>query len=213
MPIPAGSWRVVLEGTLRGTQDFATGFWLSGAAYTNHASMQTLSDSIRDSCVSQFLGHANKVATNVDVFKRIRLYAYDGSGGAALDTCESSIPDANGRGISTDGTLPLQTCMVLTLRTARSGRSYRGRMYLPACGTALSDHEFSPLLVDEIGGGLKHWFDAINAANTPTVSVVSQKLGSAEFVTSVSVDSLPDIQRGRAQGLTAVTYDSYPVVA
>ena len=173
MPIPAGSWRVVLEGTLRGTQDFATGFWLSGAAYTNHASMQTLNDSIRDTCVSQFLGHANKLASTSDLYKNVRLYAYNGTGGAALDTTVSPISSANGTGLSTDSPLPLQTCMVITLRTARSGRSYRGRMYLPAATTGLSNHEFSPTLVDEIAAGAKHWFDAINAANTPTVSVVS----------------------------------------
>lgn len=44
-----------------------------------------------------------------------------------------------GTGLGTGGSLPGQVSGVVTLRTAFSGRAYRGRMYLPFPGTALND--------------------------------------------------------------------------
>lgn len=205
MPIPAGSWRVTVNGQMPSGEGFVTGFWMGGAAYTNHASLQTLSDSVRDSFQSNALTAIRAMNPAGLKFQKIKTYAYDGSGAKAVDVAESAIVTGQQPGTSVAATLPMQACMVVTLHTGRPGRSYRGRMYVPAISAALATHQYAAADVNAVTGAVANWFTNLNSLLTPYVAVMSTKLGATAVVTDVAADSIPDTQRGRAEHLAAST--------
>lgn len=104
------------------------------------------------------------------------------------------------------GNLPLQLCAVATLNTARSGASYRGRMYIPLTGASCDPgHKIPTVFRDQVGNVATNIMaNACTAARAgalgdPTrVVVYSRAKNSIEDVKSVSVDVKFDVQRRRA---------------
>lgn len=87
---------------------------------------------------------------------------------------------------------------VLTLRTALRGRSYRGRVYLPALGYQRTDAAGNLLtatttLVTQQAVGIQ----AALAGIQWSWVVASYKHSTAQDVTSFTMDSRPDVQRRR----------------
>lgn len=100
---------------------------------------------------------------------------------------------------------PLQTAFVVTTLTDRPGASYRGRMYLAACGMPLdATHKFTAGSMVAVVNALKA---VIGAGNTdgqygPPV-VVSRTKTAATQIKTLRYDLKPDIQRRRANRQTA----------
>lgn len=117
---------------------------------------------------------------------------------------------------SSANNLPLQLSAVATLSTARSGASYRGRMYIPVTGaTTAGGHLIPTTYRDQVGNVATNLMgNALAAARAgalgdPTrVVVFSRSKNSIQDVTSVSVDTKFDVQRRRAmkQPATRATY-------
>lgn len=105
------------------------------------------------------------------------------------------------------GVLPRQTAVVASLRTARVGRSYRGRMYWPAPSAALEADtlRFSTQYCTDFGNAISDMFSATTAA-APTEAafpmVWSRKTNTVEAVTLIEVGDVPDTQRRRRDRLT-----------
>ena len=119
----------------------------------------------------------------------------------------------------TSGTnMPVYIARVVTLRTARAGRSYRGRMYLPYNGVAFS------------AGGVLWASDATTLASvktfiTTTTSnvlgdlagttagpvIYSPTAGAHEPVTSLTMDNKADTQRGREKSITPTVTDTVAI--
>lgn len=101
---------------------------------------------------------------------------------------------------------PLQQSGVVTLMTARSGQSYRGRMYLPTTGLAtVSPHVYASSVVNQIGLAAANMLgDALAAARGGTfgdptrVAVYSPSKNVITDVSALVVDNRPDVQRRRA---------------
>lgn len=114
------------------------------------------------------------------------------------------------------GTLPLQLAAVATLNTARSGASYRGRMYIPLTGsTPGAGHVIPTIYQDQVGNVATNLMgNALAAARAGALGdatrcvVFSRTKNSIQDVTSVSVDNKYDVQRRRAmkQASTRKTY-------
>lgn len=102
-------------------------------------------------------------------------------------------------GTSTDAWLPGQITLCATLRTAKAGRSYRGRYY--QSGFA---HNASSGFVAQSGvqAAMLGWLNALDAgldAQGLTLGVGSRALGKTEAVTGIVLRDLTwDTQRRRA---------------
>lgn len=101
-------------------------------------------------------------------------------------------------GGSSASPLPPQNCMVLSWKTGRAGRSYRGRTYLPGIGEDKVDG--GGTIVGTFSNGLRlaaqQVLEDLATAGYPLI-VLSRTLSLGTAVTSVAVDSRIDTQRRR----------------
>ena len=138
---------------------------------------------------------------------KAKLYCYPGGGSAAAAIAEKTLTVA---GTGTGGTTPLQTSLVATLLTGQAGRSYRGRIYVPAPNISISsDHQVSLSDITAVANGVAQYLSwtklaAILPSGNGLLGVVaSEKRLAATSITQVRVDSKPDVQRRRAAKLAA----------
>lgn len=104
-------------------------------------------------------------------------------------------------GTSTSDVLPLQTSLVVTLRTALAGRSYRGRMYMPGWAENANDANGTASVTAIVD--LETWMTAIAnptvEGNLWALGVMSVTLGETNVVTAIDVrDTTWDTQRRRS---------------
>jgi hypothetical protein len=146
-------------------------------------------------------------------YTSLKVYSYPDGGPTATFVGEAPIVSMVGTG---GGNAPLYMCVVLSLRTGISGRSFRGRMYLPANGVALTTaHRLPTAAVAAVTLGMGNWFNAINALtgdNIASVSVLSQHLGEHFDVNEVTGDDKPDVQRRRENKMDKGTVASKIVI-
>jgi hypothetical protein len=113
---------------------------------------------------------------------------------------------------------PSYVARVVTLLTNRSGRSYRGRMYLPynsgviTSATGLFTSDATTL------GAVKTFMLACTAniltlagAATAGPVVYSITAGAHDPVTSLRMDNKPDTQRGREKGMQPSIFDTVSI--
>jgi hypothetical protein len=210
MSIPSGATKVVIAGSGAQTEIFETGFWLIGADVSSAADANLLCASISE-IIADSGDHETAVSNllNADFqYDEVRSYTYTGSSTATwVGRADMSISGSSAsRG-------PLQQCVVATLLTGLSGRRNRGRMYWPASGLATqTGYQVSASVVTALSQQLADIFNEINGNEAAgVVSVVSQTGSTSHPVTSVRVDSKPDIQRRRANKEQALTVVSSPV--
>lgn len=111
---------------------------------------------------------------------------------------------------------PYQTAVVVSLRSGRPGRSYRGRIYLPAMGASMDPSTLripasatatyasdAALFLDQVA-------DAAAAGSPVRPAIVSQTLGLNTLVSSVQVGDVLDTQRRRRDAL-AEAYATAPI--
>lgn len=104
-------------------------------------------------------------------------------------------------------TKPLTTAVVSSLRTGRAGRSYRGRLYWPALAVTLetANARLADTNCVALAGEVATFLKAVGTAAPGSLNmgpvVVSQTLGVATKITSISVGDIPDTQRRRRDSL------------
>ena len=174
----AGSWSHWLAVT-----DLADA-QTAGAAYIDALAADTLWKGLYPSAVNFTQGTAYLVdqATGVTISEGACGSAYAGSGVSAA--------------------LPPQCAVAVTLRTALSGASYRGRYYLPAPEvTGLTTvGRLSNTAKNQILVSLTNAHGA-EIATGPTVTIYSRVHHSIEQVTQISVGDVVDTQRRRRDKL------------
>jgi hypothetical protein len=144
-----------------------------------------------------------------------KLYCYPSGGPTAAAIGSKALTVA---GTGSTGTTPLQTAMVATLLTGQAGRSFRGRIYVPAPNAAIgTDHQFTTGVLDAVGEGLQTYLGWIKTSDVLPDStglfgsIVSQQRSVATPITDIRIDTKPDVQRRRAKSLTPTTVRSYHV--
>jgi hypothetical protein len=128
--LPSPSYKVVLRGTLRGSQPWSTAFWvtLTGGSSPTQNNITTDSGSFGALISTLWTAIATHIAV-ADRLEEVALYYYpNGSLVATLVGIDTAV-SAPGAGSSL--VLPSQLCQVVSLRSALIGRSGRGRMYFP----------------------------------------------------------------------------------
>jgi hypothetical protein len=79
-------------------------------------------------------------------------------------------------------------------------------MYLPATAAVLdNDHEFTSTDISAVAAGWATFFTDVAASDAGTPVVVSRIGTSAQAISSVTMDSRPDIQRRRANSQGPIT--------
>jgi hypothetical protein len=205
---PAGLTRFILSGTSPEGEIFQTGFYeLLTNPVTTQAEAQTVVNQMRDQFQDTDTGAADILATilpTTAAYKEVTGYFYSGASPTAAFVAVAAVDPARGTGTGA-GSLPLQTCMVVTLLTGAAGRRNRGRMYIPAYGAVIAANEFTA----EIGtilNGIKNWWNAAQGSGVDGRFVVYSSVGSTvRNITSLRVDSRPDIQRRRANTQTVTS--------
>lgn len=201
MGIQGGISRVVFTGSAPGGEIFQWGFWINGTA-NSAVSAGDLADQVGEvwDDTDVRLALVNLVK-NDSQYTGVKVYCYPSGGPEATYVGERAITVGGGGQGSGSGNGPLYQCMVVTLHTALSGRSYRGRLYLPASGTTLdTNHRFTSSDLNDVGDAVKALLDGVNTIDVPVsvrVGVESQFLEVINPVTRISVDSKPDVQRRR----------------
>ncbi len=129
--------------------------------------------------------------------------------GALAD--EVTVNPTTSAGTVAAGASPGYTAACFTLATARFGRSFRGRSYLPHTTPALNatlQLDVDSTCCDNFGGYLKK--TGVSLGGPVTVPVVmSQTLGQAEDITQVRLDTIPDTQHRRDRQLAATNRFSF----
>jgi hypothetical protein len=126
--------------------------------------------------------------------------AVDVATGTVLFTASEPGP---GAGTNSNVECPPQCSVVVSIKTALAGRSYRGRMYLPA-PTAASltqvgrlDPDFvSALLAAEAG-----LTTAVQSGAAGNIGVYSRKLHTFQEANALSIGDVMDTQRSRRDAL------------
>lgn len=147
----------------------------------------------------------------------LRVYHYENDNLAASYVASSGVT-APGRTGTGTGRGVLQACCVVTLNTARSGASYRGRLFLPAAGAVLdTDHQFTAADLLNATAGVSGVIRAIarpsgNAqGSNGYASVYSPTKHVVTHITSCRSDSRADIQRSRADDQVPARSHTEPV--
>lgn len=193
--------RLVFGGTAPEGEIFQWGFWVNGTV-TNAADATALAVAVHDIFVT------TAVRTNLCVMIRpdstysfVKAYCYPGGGPTAEFVGEANL-DHIGGGIGTGtDSAPLYQCAVIQTQTGLSGRSNRGRFYLPASGFAVfTNHRYTTSQTGNTIAAVKALMDAVNNITSPFAArcvVLSQLHAHVEPITSIRMDSKPDVQRRR----------------
>lgn len=199
--------KIVFYGTLAGGEIWETGFWMLGAGVNSGATATAQAHLIGGTLSASDDSGAMRI-TAIRLWDRevqwlgVRCYAYDGHAAAAW-VGDAPLPQPV-QGAAPGGPLPHQVCAVMTLQTGLAGRSQRGRMYLPATGASIGpDGQFVNASIDPVVAGWAKGFSDIHSANDGKVVVYSRVKQATHQVSRVRIDSIPDIQRRRANKLQA----------
>lgn len=208
MPLPSGTVKVIIGGTLPGGEQFAYGYQLKRTGATTQFQLDQLAGACTAALKNNFLtaGVRGLIASSV-IHQTVTLYLYTGGATASLISQSTGI---NVAGLDASACLPNQCAQVVTLNTGIPGRSSRGRSYLMplSCGRILTgtgqiSNADCVLLANAFAAMLGAVKASSPEAGLPVVA--SGTKGSSLPITSVAVDSKVDTQRRRAQGAAAVT--------
>lgn len=129
-----------------------------------------------------------------------------GADGKLVQAAEYTLPSASaGTGVPTK---PLQVSLVVSLLTGRPGRSFRGRLFLPAWGTPVLDSTMRVSAANRstLATSMKTFLNAVAdsapSAGSMSLAVVSQTIDTFSFVTQLSIGDVLDTQRRRRDALT-----------
>jgi len=151
------------------------------------------------------LKQANATSVNLS-FCNVEYYF----GGVIAQSSPNTFTPIVGTGTSNH---PGYTCLVATLLTGLAGRSRRGRVYLPATALGVSattlQQNGSPISYAQHMALWLSTFNSLpgNLPGDPAVPavVVSRTTSAFNPVTSVRMDSIFDVQRGRQNKFIAAT--------
>jgi len=134
---------------------------------------------------------------------------YFGPDGKLAQAAESILATpVAGIGAATKG---FQSAVVLSLRTGRPGRSYRGRLYLPALAMVIDTNtlRIAPATRLTLATETATFLKAIGTAAPPAANilpvVVSQTVSLLTTIASISVGDILDSQRRRRDSVAELT--------
>ena len=204
--------KVVMKGLIGTGQTWSAGVFLhvvTGEDPPTHAFLLEAGSGVNDAVVNYWEDTPRSINNGNCQCTGWAMYAYGSTSTTSVAVNEYEF----GGPIGGEGSasLPNLTAMVQSLRTDVSGRSYRGRMYLPATGATLtSDGHFTNAQCTGMALATSKYLTALGTALTPTGGGTGATPVVASFtksicteITQVLVDDIPDTQHRREDKLGA----------
>jgi hypothetical protein len=219
--LDANTLKIVLRGTQAGDQTWSTAFWAtvaSGSAITG-TNIGPLAVAIEAGPLNTFATFCkNHIWSSITTYEGATVYYYpDGS----IHAEYVGIADATSIAGSETPYQPALLSMVQSLRTPLSGRSYRGRMYVPASGVGVnSTAQWPDDIIGDMATATAAMLSTFNTADYSAHGLAGQGACIASFttggvvpITTVEVDSKPDTQHRRQDKLLALFRETAAVSA
>lgn len=188
--------RLVITGTSVGSEIWQTGLSLvSTSAPTSQAALQTDCNTL-EPFVNTWWTSVKPHIYSSFAYTGIKLFQYQGAATKAQYQAQTVRTSVAGSLVANSS--PIDTALVVSLRTGSPSRSGRGRMYIPChdvvgptagtfVGTGSADYS----------AAVKALANAIAGGSTYAVAVVSRTLSEYNLVTKGIADNKPDVQRRR----------------
>lgn len=206
--------RFTIGGTADNGEIWDTSFWARwGGSGMDAATFQGIVDDLATAFTGA-TGFANAIKNMLGTGGAITTFSglfYEGGAHAAFAGSHQYNPAVAG---TSPNLLPLQTSMVISLRTPLPSKRTRGRMYLPANACDMqAGHRFADTQVQSAVNSAVNWFAVIRTSGdgwftgimsdgaklaTPAPSIFTE-------ITYVTADTKPDIQRRRANAMSGGT--------
>lgn len=139
----------------------------------------------------------SKTCSTQTSWEKTSVYFYGTTGTHSTIQGEYILPNAITG--SASGSAPNQSALVVSLRTAQPGRSYRGRMFLPFTGGfGGASGQLANTDTNAVATAWAAAFSAMKTAYSAYPVIVSTHLAAKTSMTDVVVNSRADIQRRRA---------------
>lgn len=156
-----------------------------------------------DAAINSYWTAVRSLLKTTTQLAKIRIDEIDVNTGHVITGLDGAIP------VPPDGTgataqLPLQCATVVTLRTAFSGGSYRGRVYFPpmVAGALDANGYVTSGVQSTLASGIANYLHSVHTGGGDWESAVySRKLHAMSPVFSVDVGSVVDTQRNRRSSL------------
>lgn len=202
-------YRAHIDGTLfDGQERFSTSFALESVD-----GQDVLPSAMGDWCddVMTLLGSADLGASSLramissrGTIERVRLYYYPDSGAPALFAASSVVPAIDGQSTAA---FPPQCSLAISLLTQVAGKRFRGRMYWPHIGGALTTAGKSTLATQSLTTNIATTLATINALAQIDIGVIGVHSAASDLVTPVtrvSIGDVIDTQRRRRDDMVEV---------
>lgn len=201
--------RVTLNGTMGNSETWSISLHYAtpeGAVLAGPQSLNDWADAITADWFDLTNNQLGTFMSNQGRLTRVDTYQY-GATGPAVAVGSSSLAQPSYSG---EVRLPWQTCVVMSLKTALAGASFRGRAYWPAPGgTMQSDGTFLGFdsatapgprfaqLLEFIGAAAGESVGLVPHVYSPTRNLITP-------VIAVETDTVPDTQRRRADAIVGI---------
>jgi hypothetical protein len=190
----------VIKGTGPGSEIWQTGFWTSAVTPPGtQAQLQTDCNAIAAFVTTWWTAikvsiYSSYALTEVDMYQYV---APSTVASLQAQTVLTASPGTN----ATPGS-PIDTCVVVSLRSAVPGRSNRGRMYLPYHSTAaVATGLFVNSNTDNYGTATKALMTSVAGYASYVPVVVSRTHSTWQPLAAIDTDNKPDVQRRRENRL------------
>jgi hypothetical protein len=210
--------KITARGNLHAVQNWSTSFWvgLNAGSDASGPNLLPVAVAIEGAVKTWANGLAGHIWASNTQYEGITAYLYPPLSTVSTENAPATSGPVSG---SETGYEPFQISLVASLRTPFSGRSYRGRMYVPLSATLCDNSgqlgSAPALYLSETTAAL---FEAVNTLDLTAHGVTGQTCVVASFtkaqtfpITTVIVDSIPDTQRRRENALVATYVESTPV--
>lgn len=213
--------KVVLYGSMSSAQSWSTGFYVACPGLTTPPSATQLNDiaGAAEAAAASWWTALHAYQAPYCSLDGVRCYSY--ASGSNTSTAVGEYPAAAG----TDGLgshpIPPYVSLVVSLRTAISSRSTRGRMYVPLTDGGYFDGsgQATSSLCNALRVATTNLMNAVVGDVNSTLTGATAEVVVASFtdakvtpVTQLIVDSLPDVQHRRTDkvGADYVSSGPYP---
>ena len=206
MAIPAQVMRLAITGTFPSSEIWNHSYWMMPAGEgivpdDNDGADTVLGNIVGSSVWTTYRDILKTFMKSNSAITGLHLYCYPDGGPSSPAIAERVF---NTVGTSSGAAHPLQTATVASLRTGQSGRSFRGRVYLPTTDVTLDTNNqltsavtsaVADMVADFCGGWATE--DVFGVGQAAFVCIVSPTRSARTVVTQVVVDSVMDTQRRR----------------
>lgn len=193
------TYQLISRGALQSAEAFQYGATVTGSGSIADASTAALDANTAMFAATDFddVFHTGTVWNDI----LVNLIPDNGAG-PVIDSAIVSFSDA---GADSNGTLPTQCAICISLQTSLAGSRNRGRFYLPPPGvqSLTTAGRLDSGALTGLSNGLTAWKNSL-IGDGFTLVVLSRSEGAQTVVTNLRIGNVIDTQRRRRNGLSEV---------